>query len=122
MYAADVILPSGFVWPVPLFNVAPRVDDVHVAWVVVVVSVTTVVPAVPVTVPPGVMVQVVTVVAITADVPVPSAKTITPLPRTEKRTLRIAYPPHRATSRSGPITCEWIQARAVNLVKTWPRR
>ena len=28
--AADVILPSGFFWPVPLFSVAPRDDDVHV--------------------------------------------------------------------------------------------
>src|SRR6516164_6509824 len=107
LYAAAVILPSGFVRPVPLFNVPPTDDDVHVIWIPVLVSVTSVLPAVPVTALPGLMVQVVAVVAVAADVPTASAKTIaTPL-RAEKRPLRIVNsPPIEPHPDSGPITCE----------------
>src|SRR5262245_36861136 len=103
LYATAVILPSGFIFPVPLFNVAPIDDDVHVIVPPAVVSFTVTVPAVPVTAPPGLMVQVVVVVAVAADAPIPSAKKIAPLLRTEKRPLRMTNPPpDRATSRFGP--------------------
>src|SRR5215470_5910553 len=89
LYATAVILPSGFIFPVPLLNVPPTDDDVHVAWAPVVVSVTVMVPAVPVTAPPGLIVQVVAVVAVAVAVPILSAKKIAPLLRTEKRPLRM---------------------------------
>jgi len=92
---------------VPLFNVAPREDDVHVVAVPVFVSVITVLLVAPVTVPPGLIVQVVAVVAVAVDVPIPSAKTIKPLLRTEKRPLRMAdSPPIEPHPDSGSITCE----------------
>lgn len=57
-----VIEPIGLVWPLPDLRVAEVLDDVQVRTVPVLVSLRVVVPAVPVTFPPGVMVQVARVV------------------------------------------------------------
>src|SRR5690349_10400446 len=59
----DVILPIGLVWPLPFFRLAAVADDAHVRTVPVFVSFSVVLPALPVTAPPGVMVQVVAVTA-----------------------------------------------------------
>src|SRR5581483_7357579 len=53
-----VMLPSGLVCPLPLLSVAVADDDVQFSVVPVVESASMVVPAVPVTDPPGLMVQV----------------------------------------------------------------
>jgi len=86
----DVILPIGLTWPLPFFRVALVADDAHVSTVPLLVSFSVVLPALPVTAPPGLIVQVEAVVATAVAVPAPIASAATPLPRrTAVRCLRV---------------------------------
>src|SRR6516162_7514678 len=92
--------------PLPDFRLALRLETPHVTTAVLVTSVN--VTWVPVTsaavmAPPGVTVQVLMVVAVATDVPIPRAQTIKLLLRTAKRPLRIVDPPTDwSPSDSGP--------------------
>src|SRR5215472_13477209 len=86
----DVILPIALTWPLPDFKVAAVADDAHVRTVPVTLSFSVVLPALPVTAPPGVMVQVVAVTAMAVVAPMPRASAATPpLSRTLVRCLRM---------------------------------
>src|SRR5215470_12846178 len=77
----EVIFPSGLVRPLPFFSVAAVADEAQVRVWPVFTSFSVVLPALPVTAPPGLMVQVVVVVAMAVAVPRPSASAAAPLLR-----------------------------------------
>src|SRR5689334_13453807 len=87
----DVMLPMPVPdSPLPFFRVALVADDAHVRTVPVFVSFSVVLPALPVTAPPGLTVQVVAVTAMAVVAPMPIASAATPpLSRTLVRCLRM---------------------------------